>query len=64
MNMLLGWEKLCAHSWHWPSTVEFHKILHYKIINLDYNMTKQLCMKHIHHKIRSKFPLNRVSLPT
>ena len=34
------------------------------VINPDYNMTKQLCMKRIYDKIRSKSPSNRATSPT
>ena len=34
------------------------------VINPDYNMTKQLCMKRIYDKIRSKCPPNRAPSPT
>ena len=34
------------------------------VINPDYNMTKQLCMKRIYDKIRSKSPPNRAPPPT
>ena len=34
------------------------------VINPDYNMTKQLCMKRFYDKIRSKFPPNRAPSPT
>ena len=33
------------------------------VINPDYNMTKQWCMKHIYDKIRPKSPPNRATLP-
>ena len=34
------------------------------VINPDYNMTKQLCMKRIYNKIRSKSPPNRAPSPS
>ena len=34
------------------------------VINPDYNMTKQLCIKRIYDKIRSKSPPNRSTSPT
>ena len=34
------------------------------VINPDYNMTKQRCMKRIYDKIRSKSPPNRATSPT
>ena len=34
------------------------------VINPDYNMTKQRCMKRIYDKIRAKSPPNRATSPT